>query len=136
LVTNSDGTKFGKSEGNAIWLDAEMCSPYTFYQFWLNTDDADVISRLKVFTFLSRAEIEELEQSVANEPHLRLAQRRLAQEVTDLVHGPDVTRAQIDAAAALFGQGELAALDAQTLNAVIAELPHVEVALGAPMIQL
>lgn len=136
LVTNADGTKFGKSEGNAIWLDAEMCSPYAFYQFWLNTDDQDVISRLKVFTFLSRAEIEELEQSVADEPHLRVAQRRLAQEVTDLVHGPDVTQAQVDAAAALFGQGELTALDAQTLAAVISELPQTEVTLGVSVIHI
>src|SRR5690606_35397687 len=80
LITNSDGTKFGKSEGNAIWLDAEMCSPYRFYQFWLNQADADVIDRLKVFTFLSRAEIEEYERLVAEEPFRRAAQKRLALE--------------------------------------------------------
>ena len=93
LITNSDGTKFGKSEGNAIWLDPAMCSPYRFYQFWLNTDDADVISRLKVFTFLSRARIEELEELVEREPFRREAQRVLAHEVTTLVHGADATAA-------------------------------------------
>lgn len=82
LITNSDGTKFGKSEGNAVWLDAEMCSPYTFYQFWLNTADADVVDRLKVFTFLTRAEIEELQQSVAERPFAREGQKKLAYEVT------------------------------------------------------
>ncbi len=87
LITNSDGTKFGKSEGNAIWLDAEMTSPYALYQFWLNTADADVIARLREFTFLSRAEIERLEQAVADEPFRREAQRTLAFEVTSLVHG-------------------------------------------------
>ncbi|HLU64586.1 MAG TPA: tyrosine--tRNA ligase, partial [Protaetiibacter sp.] len=91
LITNSDGTKFGKSEGNAIWLDAGMCSPYRFYQFWLNTDDADVIARLKVFTFLTRAEIEALEEQVREEPFRREAQRTLAREVTTLVHGSAAT---------------------------------------------
>ncbi|MGB3414314.1 MAG: tyrosine--tRNA ligase [Microbacteriaceae bacterium] len=136
LITNSDGTKFGKSEGNAIWLDAELCSPYAFYQFWLNTDDRDVITRLKVFTFLSRVEIEALEQSVATEPHLRLAQKTLAQVVTDLVHGPDATLAQIAASAALFGQGDLSALDAQTLSAATAELPSTNTVLGTSIVQL
>ena len=86
LITNADGTKFGKSEGNAIWLDAEMCSPYAFYQFWLNQADADVIARLKVFTFLTREEIEEYERQVAEEPFRRAAQKKLALEVTSLVH--------------------------------------------------
>jgi tyrosyl-tRNA synthetase len=94
LITNADGKKFGKTEGNAVWLDAESTSPYAMYQFWLNTDDADVIDRLKVFTFLSRAEIAEYEVKVKNEPHLREAQRRLALEVTELVH----TRADAEAA--------------------------------------
>ncbi|WP_309712043.1 tyrosine--tRNA ligase, partial [Pseudolysinimonas sp.] len=87
LISYSDGTKFGKSEGNAVWLDAALTSPYAFSQFWLNTDDADVIARLKVFTFLPRAEIERLEQAVASEPFKREAQRTLAREVTTLVHG-------------------------------------------------
>lgn len=127
LITNSDGTKFGKSEGNAIWLDAEMCSPYAMYQFWLNTDDADVIDRLKVFTFLSRAEIDALAQLVADEPFRRAAQKRLALEVTGLVHGVEAVAAVIAASEALFGQGDLAALDAATLAAAIAELPRAEV---------
>ena len=127
LITNSDGTKFGKSEGNAIWLDARMCSPYAMYQFWLNTDDADVVERLKVFTFLTRDEIEHYAQLVADEPFRRAAQRRLAYEVTGLVHGEDAVRAAIAASSALFGQGDLAELDAATLRAAVAELPGAEV---------
>ena len=99
LITNTDGTKFGKSEGNAVWLDAELTSPYAMYQFWLNTDDADVVDRLKVFTFLDRAEIERLERAVAEEPFRREAQRTLAWEVTRLVHGEAATQSAIDAAA-------------------------------------
>lgn len=136
LITNSDGTKFGKSEGNAIWLDPEMCSPYTFYQFWINTDDADVIDRLKVFTFLSRAEIEEYERQVAEEPFKRAAQKRLALEVTSLVHGRATAEAQILAADALFGRGELSALDAQTLRSAIAELPIASGTVGDPITKL
>lgn len=123
LITNSDGTKFGKSEGNAIWLNPEMCSPYTFYQFWVNTADADVIERLKVFTFLTREEISEYERKVAEEPFRREAQRRLAWEVTSLVHGENQTQRVIDASAALFGRGELTAIDAATLEAAGSELP-------------
>lgn len=136
LITNSDGTKFGKSEGNAVWLDASMTSPYAFYQFWLNTDDADVIDRIKVFTFLSRSEIEELAQQVADEPFKRAAQRRLALEVTSLVHGETATQGAIDAAAALFGQGELADLDSSTLEAALRELPHTSSPAGASVAQL
>ncbi|MDH6422767.1 tyrosine--tRNA ligase [Aurantimicrobium minutum] len=136
LITNSDGTKFGKSEGNAVWLDASMTSPYAFYQFWLNTDDADVIDRIKVFTFLSRAEIEELAQQVADEPFKRAAQRRLALEVTSLVHGEQATQAAIAAAAALFGQGELAELDAATLETALRELPHTTTPASTPVAQL
>ena len=124
LITNSDGTKFGKSEGNAIWLDPEMTSPYAFYQFWLNSDDADVIFRLKVFTFLGRAEIERLEQAVAVEPFRREAQRALAWQVTRLVHGESATESVIAAAAALFGQGDLGALDRATLEQALRELPN------------
>ena len=136
LITNSDGTKFGKSEGNAIWLDASMTSPYAFYQFWLNTDDADVIDRIKVFTFLTRAEIEELAQQVEQEPFKRAAQRRLALEVTTLVHGEQATQAAIAAAAALFGQGDLAELDSQTLEAALRELPHTTTPKNTPVAQL
>ena len=136
LITNSDGTKFGKSEGNAVWLDASMTSPYAFYQFWLNTDDADVIDRIKVFTFLTRAEIDELAQQVADEPFKRAAQRRLALEVTSLVHGEEATQAAIAAAAALFGQGELSELDAATLETALRELPHTTTPANTPVAQL
>ena len=127
LITNSDGTKFGKSEGNAIWLDADLTSPYALYQFWLNTDDRDVIDRLKVFTFLSRAEIEELERTVQDTPHLRAAQKRLAEDVTTLVHGPDQTAAVKAASEALFGKGELDGLDPATLESALRELPHASI---------
>ena len=136
LITNSDGTKFGKSEGNAIWLDASMTSPYAFYQFWLNTDDADVIERLKIFTFLSRAEIERLEGVVAAEPFRREAQRVLADEVTEVVHGRAATDAVIAASEALFGQGDLAQLDAATLRSAIAELPSATGTPASPVAQL
>ena len=136
LITNSDGTKFGKSEGNAIWLDPEMCSPYAFYQFWLNQTDADVINRMKVFTFMSRTEIEEYAQQVEEEPFRRAAQKRLALEVTTLVHGAAATQGAIDAAAALFGQGELASLDAATLEAALTELPSATGAAGVSVAQL
>lgn len=135
LITNSDGTKFGKSEGNAIWLDAEMCSPYAMYQFWLNTDDADVIARLKVFTFLSREEIAEYERLVTDEPFRRAAQRRLAREVTAFVHGIRLTEAVAAASDALFGQGDLGALDADVLASALRELPHVTAAPGATVLQ-
>jgi tyrosyl-tRNA synthetase len=136
LITNSDGTKFGKSEGNAVWLDATMTSPYAFYQFWLNTDDADAIDRLKVFTFLSRNELDELAQAVADEPFKRLAQRTLAFEVTALVHGVDATNAAIAAAEALFGQGAIAALDPTTLESALRELPNTTSPASTPVAQL
>ncbi|CAO1651067.1 tyrosine--tRNA ligase [Salinibacterium sp. NYA9b] len=136
LITNSDGTKFGKSEGNAIWLDSNMTSPYAFYQFWLNTDDADVIERVKIFTFLSRDQITALKTAVAEAPFRREAQKTLAYEVTSLVHGRAATDAAIAASAALFGQGELASLDADTLAAALRELAHVETAADATIVQL
>jgi tyrosyl-tRNA synthetase len=136
LITNTDGTKFGKSEGNAVWLDASMTSPYAFYQFWLNTDDADVIDRIKVFTFLARAEIEELAQAVADEPFKRAAQRRLAYEVTALVHGAQATDAAIAAAAALFGNGDLAELDVATLESALRELPNTTAPAATQVAQL
>ena len=135
LITNSDGKKFGKSEGNAVWLDTEFTSPYAFYQFWLNVEDADVVDRLKVFTFLSRAEIEELAQATADAPYLRTAQKRLALEVTTLVHGAAAAEAAIAASAALFGNGDLETLDGETLKSALAELPHVTVANGYSIAQ-
>ncbi|MEL5991354.1 tyrosine--tRNA ligase [Microbacterium phosphatis] len=134
LITNSDGTKFGKSEGNAIWLDAEMCSPYAMYQFWLNTDDRDVIARLKVFTFLTRTEIEDYEALVESEPFRRAAQKRLAFEVTATVHGAEAAQAAIDASEALFGKGDLRALDAATLAAALRELPNADIAAGTNVV--
>ncbi len=136
LITNSDGKKFGKSEGNAIWLDAEFTSPYAFYQFWLNVDDADVVDRLKVFTFLSRAEIEELAKQTAETPHLRAAQKRLAYEVTALVHSQADANAAIAASAALFGQGELNELQPETLQAALSELPNTGAASGTAIANL
>ncbi|PCC26570.1 tyrosine--tRNA ligase [Glutamicibacter sp. BW78] len=127
LITNTDGSKFGKSEGNAIWLDAEMCSPYAFYQFWLNTADVDVVDRFKVFTFRTRQEIEAIEQQVAERPFARAGQRQLAYDVTSLVHGIDATEKVIAASAAMFGQGVLADLDEDLLVAATAELPSVQV---------
>ncbi|MDR6867178.1 tyrosyl-tRNA synthetase [Microbacterium resistens] len=134
LITNSDGTKFGKSEGNAVWLDAEMCSPYRMYQFWLSTADSDVIDRLKVFTFLSRAEIEEYAGLVDAEPFRRAAQKRLALEVCVTVHGAEATAAVIAASDALFGQGDLSTLDAATLRSALDELPNARVAAGTPVV--
>ncbi|KGJ78992.1 tyrosyl-tRNA synthetase [Cryobacterium roopkundense] len=136
LITNSDGTKFGKSEGNAIWLDPKLTSPYAFYQFWLNTDDADVVFRLKIFTFLSKIEIERLALAVDTEPFKREAQRTLAFEVTSLVHGVAATDAAINAAQALFGQGDLSDLDPDTLEAALRELPNTTTAPHASVVQL
>ena len=136
LITNSDGKKFGKSEGNAVWLDAELTSAYAFYQFWLNVEDADVIDRLKVFTFLSKSEIEALAEQVKAAPHLREAQRALALEVTSLVHSPEAANGAIQASKALFGQAELTDLSEQDLLSALSELPNVKAAKGASIAQL
>jgi tyrosyl-tRNA synthetase len=136
LITNTDGTKFGKSEGNAVWLDPALTSPYAMYQFWLNTDDADVVARLKIFTFLSRARIEALAELVASEPFKREAQRTLAYEVTSLVHGVPATDAAIEATQALFGQGELSDLDPSTLEAALRALPNTTTSAQTPVMQL
>jgi tyrosyl-tRNA synthetase len=136
LITNTDGTKFGKSEGNAVWLDPALTSPYAMYQFWLNTDDADVIARLKIFTFLSRVQIDALEELVATEPFKREAQRTLAFEVTSLVHGVSATDAAIQATQALFGQGDLADLDPETLEAALRALPNTTTSPQAQVMQL
>lgn len=134
LITNSDGRKFGKSEGNAIWLDEKLTSPYAMYQFWLNTDDADVADRLKVFTFLSRAEIEEVAAAHDAEPYRRIGQKRVALEVTALVHGAAAAASAIAASEALFGQGDLASLDADTLASALRELPNSELPAGTPVV--
>lgn len=122
LLTNSTGEKFGKSTGGgSVWLDPDLTSPYAWFQFWFNTDDSDVVSRLKTFTFLDRKEIEELEVQVAERPAARLAQRRLAEEMTTLVHGAEETAAVDAASQALFGRGELRDLPEHTLRAALAE---------------
>jgi tyrosyl-tRNA synthetase len=136
LITNSDGQKFGKSEGNAVWLDEDLTSPYAFYQFWLNVEDADVIDRLKVFTFLTRAEIEEFAKQTEEAPYLRAAQKRLALEVTTLVHSKEQAEAAIAASAALFGQGDLADLDPATVRAALSALPSATAPTGTPIAQL
>jgi tyrosyl-tRNA synthetase len=121
LMTKADGTKYGKTEGGALWLDPEMMSPYAFYQFWLNVEDGKVGELLRVFTFLSRAEIEELEAQHAEKPYLRAGQRALAEQVTTLVHGADETAQAIAAAEALFGGGDLTGLSPATLGAALRE---------------
>lgn len=110
LITKADGTKFGKTEGDALWLDPEMTSPYEFFQFWLNAEDVKVGELLRIFTFLSRDEIESLEAAHAEKPFLRAAQKRLAEEVTALVHGRQETERIVAASAALFGGGDLGGL--------------------------
>ncbi|BEL12702.1 tyrosine--tRNA ligase [Actinoplanes sichuanensis] len=121
LVLKSDGTKFGKTEGGAVWLDPSMTTPYSFYQFWINSDDRDVNQYLRYFSFKSREELEELEKATAERPQARLAQRALAEELTALVHGPEEARQAIAASQALFGRGSLDELSADTLRAALSE---------------
>ncbi len=123
LITKADGTKFGKSEGGAVWLDREMMSPYAFYQFWINADDAAVIGYLKTFTDRTREQIDLLEKSLTLTPFKREAQKALAADVTTLVHGAHDTAAVQAASEALFGKGDPSALDAVTLRDATAELP-------------
>ena len=120
LITKADGTKYGKTEGGALWLDPDMMSPYAFYQFWLNTEDEKVGELLRVFTFFSREEIEELGARHAEKPFLRAGQRALAEHVTTLVHGADETERIKAASAALFGGGDLRAVGWSTLHAALA----------------
>lgn len=121
LLTKADGTKYGKSEGGALWLDPEMLPPYAFHQFWLNVEDEKVGELLRVFTFLSREEIEDLEQQTAEKPFLRAGQKRLADEVTALVHGAEEVEHAKAAAAALFGGGDLAGIKPDTLASALRE---------------
>jgi tyrosyl-tRNA synthetase len=127
LLMKADGTKFGKTAGGSVWLDPEMTSPYAFFQFWLNSDDKDVINFLKVFSFKSHEEITELEKSHNENPGLREAHRALARELTSLVHTEETTQRVEAAARALFGQGELKELDEATLTSALAELPRTTV---------
>jgi tyrosyl-tRNA synthetase len=125
LITKPDGTKYGKTEGEAVWLSPELMSPYAFYQFWINRADAELPGLLRVFTFRGREEIEELERETAQRPAARLGQRVLAEDVTTLVHGADEYVRVVAASQALFGQGDLRALDERTLAAALAEVPSV-----------
>jgi tyrosyl-tRNA synthetase len=135
LITKPDGTKYGKTEGGAIWISPDLMRPYAFYQFWLNVGDAEVPGLLRVFTFRSREEIEDLERQTAERPAARAGQRALAEDVTTLVHGADACHRVIAASRALFGQGDLGDVDPLTLADAIAEVPHapVRVSDGAGM---
>ncbi|QZT65086.1 tyrosine--tRNA ligase [Mycolicibacterium austroafricanum] len=133
LVTDSEGKKFGKSTGGgSLWLDPEMTSPYAWYQYFINTADADVLPYLRWFTFLSADELAELEQATAERPHERAAQRRLARELTNLVHGEAATAAVELASQALFGRAELGELDEPTLAAALREASVAQLAPGGP----
>ena len=130
LITRPDGTKYGKTEGEAVWLSPDLMSPYAFYQFWINRSDAEVPGLLRVFTFRSRNEITELEREITERPAARTAQRVLADDVTTLVHGAGECARAVAASRALFGQGDLHALDERTLAAALAEVPSVTLRLG------
>ncbi|MET9398259.1 tyrosine--tRNA ligase [Kitasatospora sp. NPDC002965] len=127
LIVKADGTKFGKTESGTVWLDPELTTPYAFYQFWLNADDRDVSNFLRIFSFRSKEEVEELERETGERPAARLAQRALAEELTTLVHGAEQYERAVAASKALFGQGDLADLEAPTLAAALAEVPKAQV---------
>jgi tyrosyl-tRNA synthetase len=133
LMTKADGTKFGKTEGRAVWLDPQRTSPYAFFQFWLAAEDERVGEYLRAFTWRTREEVESLEAATAERPQAREAQRVLARDVTALVHGDEATDRAEAASAALFGRGELTALDEGTLADAVAELPVARVAPGDPL---
>jgi tyrosyl-tRNA synthetase len=129
LITKPDGTKYGKTEGGAIWISPDLMSPYAFYQFWLNVGDAEVPGLLRVFTFFSREEIEDLERQTAERPAARAGQRALAEHVTTLVHGEEAAHRVMAASRALFGQADLWDVDPGTLADAVREVPHAEVRL-------
>ena len=130
LMTKADGTKFGKTEGGAVWLDAQLTSPYAFYQFWLNTDDRDVGRYLRMFSFRTREEIEDLDAQTEQRPAARAAQRALAAELTEMVHGPQALAAVEAASRALFGAGDLQEVPGDTLDAALRETPHARIPLA------
>ena len=139
LITRPDGEKFGKSTGPTLWLDPALTTPFAFYQWFVNTDDSVAGTYLRVFSFRSRDEIEALEASIADRPDAREAQRALALEVTELVHGTDAAAHAAEASQALFGDGDLASLDPATLEAAFADLPRAEISAGngmPPMLDL
>ena len=131
LLTKSDGSKFGKTASGAIWLDPQMTSPYEFFQFWLNCDDADMPKLLKVFSMKEHSEIEALIEMVQKDPGARAAHRELAREMTTLIHGKKACDMAESAAKALFGQGDISELDLATLDAALSQLPRVEIAKNA-----
>jgi tyrosyl-tRNA synthetase len=131
LVATAAGTKFGKTESGAVWLDAARTSPYRFYQFWINVDDRDVGRMLRYFTLLSRREIDALDEATAERPERREAQQALAADVTARVHGPDSARVAAEVSALLFGGAEPTTLSLGALEALRAEVPFVEVARAA-----
>ncbi|MDM7653314.1 tyrosine--tRNA ligase [Lactococcus cremoris] len=128
LITDSTGKKFGKSEGNAIWLDADKTSPYKMYQFWLNVDDADAVKMLKIFTFLSLEEIAEIEEQFEAARHERLAQKVLAREVVSLVHGKEAYEKAVKTSEILFGGGDLRQLDAKSILTGLKAAPQHQIA--------
>ncbi|MGC4111509.1 MAG: tyrosine--tRNA ligase [Nocardioides sp.] len=136
LITKPDGTKYGKTEGDALWLDPEMMSPYAFHQWWLNVDDSQVGEMLRIFSFLSHDEIEAIEAETAEKPWLRSGQKRLADEVTTFVHGSQETEHAKAAAEALFGQGDLSVLDAHVLAAALREAGSARVESLLPVVDL
>jgi tyrosyl-tRNA synthetase len=133
LITKADGTKYGKTEGGAIWLSADLLSPYAFYQFWLNVADVEVPGLLRVYSFKSRAEIQALIAESVARPAARAAQRALAEEVTTLVHGAEECRRAIAASQALFGRSDLDEIDERTLEAAVAEVPSARVFAGSEL---
>lgn len=133
LMTKADGTKFGKTASGAIWLDPKMTSPYAFFQFFLNSDDRDVEQLLRSFSFRSHEELEQLFESLRTNPGAREAHRALAREVTTLIHGESETVKVEAAARALFGQGEISELDADTLAGALSELPRTTISQGSPI---
>ena len=136
LITKADGTKYGKTEGGTVWLDPTMTPPYAFYQFWLNAEDSQVGQLLRVFTFRTREQIEQLETATSERPAARDAQRALATDVTTLVHGEKATEQAVAASQALFGRGDLTELDADTVRDATGELPRAQFALGAALVDL
>jgi tyrosyl-tRNA synthetase len=130
LLTKADGSKFGKTASGSIWLDSTMTSPYAFFQFFLNSDDRDVVALLKTFSFKSHEELVTLFEEHEKNPGSRAAHRALAMEVTGYIHGVDTAKKVEEAARALFGQSEIRSLDRDTLLSAIAELPQVEVDSG------
>ncbi len=133
LLAKSDGSKFGKTAGGAVWLDPEMTSPYEFFQYWLNSDDADMPKFLKIFSMKDRSEIERLIETVETNPGAREAHRELAREITILIHGKEAAEMAEAAGKALFGQAELSELDLSTLDAAFAQLPKVEISKNEPI---